>query len=85
MKLEMQKIEGVDTPTIIAECLKCGSAISVRERDFMLSRPLQCNGCNHKRFLSYREYVVTFDSIAPRMLAHSIQRIDKGCNCLRHH
>lgn len=86
MKLEMQKIAGEETPTIIAECLKCGGAISVRERDFLLSRPLQCRGCNHERFLSYREYVVTFDSIAPRLLAHSVSRIDKaGRQAPRHH
>ena len=85
MKLEMQSIAGEETPTIIAECLKCGGAISVRERDFLLSRPLHCRSCNHERFLSYREYVVTFDSIAPRLLAHSVSRLDKGGCCNNHH
>lgn len=85
MKLEMQKIAGEETPTIIAECLKCGGAISVLERDFMLSKPLHCRRCHHERFLSYREYIVTFDSIAPRLLAHSISRIDRGDSCHRRH
>ncbi|MBT0665431.1 hypothetical protein KI809_14075 [Geobacter pelophilus] len=84
MKLEMRNIAGEDTPTIIAECLKCGGAIAVRERDFLMSRPLQCCCCHHERFLSYREYVQTFDSMAPRLLAYSVSRIGKGDNC-RHH
>lgn len=85
MKLEMHNIEGVDTPTIIVECMKCGGSIAVRERDFMLSRPLHCLGCNHERFISYREYVVTFNSIAPSLLAHSISRFCKKPGPLTHH
>jgi DNA-directed RNA polymerase subunit RPC12/RpoP len=84
MKLEMRKIAGEETPTIIAECMECGEAIDVLERDFMMSRPLHCSRCNHERFLSYREYVVTFDSIAHKLLAFSVSRIDKGDNCLHH-
>jgi len=84
MKLQMQKIAGKETPTIIAECLECGGAISVLERDFMLSRPLHCHCCNHERFLSYREYVVTFDTIAHKLLAFSVSKIDNQGSC-RHH
>ncbi|GAM09813.1 hypothetical protein OR1_02095 [Geobacter sp. OR-1] len=86
MKLELRNIAGEDTPTIVAECMKCGGAIAVLERDFMMSRPLHCHRCNHERFLSYREYVVTFDSMAPRLLAYSVLRIGKGTGCSsRHH
>jgi hypothetical protein len=84
MKLEMRKIAGEETPTIIAECMECGGAIDVLERDFMISRPLHCSCCNHERFLSYREYVVAFDSIAHKLLAFSVSRIDKGDSSLHH-
>ena len=86
MKLEMKNVAGEEIPTIIAECLKCGGPIAVRECDFMLSRPLQCRCCHHERFLSYREYVTTFDSIAPKLLAYSVSRIDTRGSCRhRHH
>lgn len=86
MKLEMQKIAGEEVPLIIAECRECGGAIAVTERDFKLSRPLQCRSCHNQRFLSYREFVTTVDSIAPQLLAYSVSRIDPGRGCRnRHH
>ncbi len=77
VKLEIQTVDGEQVPTIIAECMKCGNSIAVVERDYLLSRPLRCSRCNHERSLSYREYVVTCDSIAPQLLAHSAARLDK--------
>ena len=85
MQLEMQNIAVEEIPTIIVECISCGGSIAVRERDFMLSRPLHCCRCHHDRFLSYREYVVTFDSLAPQLLAHSISRMDRRTIHHRHH
>lgn len=85
MKLEMQKVAGEEVPLIVAECLKCGGAIAVKECDFKISRPLQCRCCHHQQFLSYREYVTTVDSIAPQLLAYSVSRIDPGRGCRQRH
>ena len=85
MKLEMKTIAGEEVPTIVVECARCGSGIAVRERDFMMSRPLHCCACHHDRFLSYREYVLTFDSVAPQLLAFSVSRMERGSAHHRRH
>jgi len=77
MKLEIKNISGEQVPTVIADCTQCGGAISVRERDFLFSRPLHCNACNHVRTLSYREYVLACNSLAPQLLEYSISRMAK--------
>ena len=78
MRLEIHTIAGEETPTVIAECLECGSIIAVRERDFLFSRPLHCNLCHHERTLSYREFILICDAIAPQLLAHSVSRLGKN-------
>lgn len=86
MKLEFKNISGEKIPTIIVECVQCGSGIEVREREFMLSRPIHCSSCHNERNLSYREYVITYDSIAPQLLAHTISRFDSNRTHFgRHH
>lgn len=86
MKLEFKNISGERIPTIIVECVECGNGIEVIEREFMLSRPVHCNSCHKERNLSYREFVVTYDSIAPQLLAHTISRFDSNRTHFgRHH
>lgn len=78
MKLEFRYISGEQIPTIIVDCVECGNDIEVKERDFRLSRPLHCDSCHNERSLSYREYVITSNAIAPQLLAHTISRFDRN-------
>jgi hypothetical protein len=84
LKLEIKTISGEPVPTIIAECIHCGDPISVIERDFLYSRPLHCSNCNHDHTMSYREYVTTFSSLGPELLAFSRTRLTKTIP-FRHH
>lgn len=78
MHLEFHKIAEEEIPTVIAECDACGGVIQIPERDFLLSRPLDCSSCHHQRYLSYREYVTLADAFAAQLLNYAIARWNRG-------
>lgn len=74
MRLEFHTIAGEDVPTVVAPCNRCGGDIFIRQRDFLLSRPLDCDYCHHQRYLSYREFITFADAIAFRLLHRAVSR-----------
>ncbi|MBT0654337.1 hypothetical protein [Geomobilimonas luticola] len=78
MHLEFHKIAEEEVPTVIAQCDACGGVIHIPERDFLLSRPLDCTSCHHQRYLSYREYVTLADAFAAQLLNYTVARWNRG-------
>ncbi len=76
-RLEFHKISGEEIPTVVTQCGACGEEIEVPEREFLLSRPLDCSRCHYQRFLSYREYVTLADAFAAQLLNYTIARLDR--------
>lgn len=78
MQLEFRHIAGEEVAIIVLDCTVCGGRIPIPEREMKTSTPVRCSSCNNARHLSYREYVMITDKIAPQLLEHAVIKLGGG-------